>query len=407
MSDTLRILIAGHMISGEATGEGFVAFKLTEALAGMADVTLATLQSPRHTPLAKQLAKARVVTFPQPQFLLRPRQFRELVKPELWVYARHLRRFLQREAGSFDIAHQLMPAALRHASPLRGLGLPYVLGPFGGTLPTPAAFRAETESSGPWYARLRDIDRLRLRHDPRLRASISGAALVLGVAPYIRDILVRARLSPRLYADFMKLGIPDLPPDLPPRRRTAAEPLRLVHVGRGVRTKALRDVIRALGHLRDDRRFTLESAGGGPEIALCRAEAEALGIADRVTFHDRLPRAEVETLYRRADAFVFPSFREPAGAVFFEAMRWGLPVIAARAGGAEAIVDDNCGIKVEVTDPDRFPRDIAAALVRLADEPDLYSRLSEGARLRVADALWPNLATQLIAHYRAALDTPA
>jgi glycosyltransferase involved in cell wall biosynthesis len=404
MNCPLRILIVGHMVSGEATGEGFVAFRLAEALAELADVTLATLQSPRHTPLARQLPNARVVTFPQPQFLLRPRQFRELVKPDLLVYAHHLRRFLKNEAGAFDIAHQLMPAALRHASPLRGLGLPYVLGPFGGTLPTPAAFRTETESSGPWYARLRDLDGVRLRHDPRLRASISEAALVLGVASYIRDILDRARLSPRRYADFMKLGIPDLPPDQPPRRRTAADPLRLVHVGRGIRTKALRDVIRALGHLKEDRRFTLESAGGGPEIALCRAEAEALGIADRVTFHDRLPRAEVETLYQRADAFVFPSFREPAGAVFFEAMRWGLPVIAARAGGAEAIIDESCGIRIEVTDPDRFPRDISTELVRLADDPGLYARLSDGARLRVADALWPNRAAQLLALYRATFD---
>lgn len=391
------------MISGEATGEGFVAFKLTEALAELADVTLVTLQSPRQTDLSLQLPAARVVTFPKPDLFRNVRTFRETVKPELGAYRRQLRRFLARERTNFDIAHQLMPAALRHASPLAGTGVPYVIGPFGGTLPTPPAFKDETATSAPWYARLRDLDRLRLRHDPRLRASHSGAAMVLGIAPYMRDILEAAELPVQAYADYMKLGIDEIPADLPVRRRKASDPMRLVHVGRAVRTKGLRDVIRAMGHLRDDPRFILESAGGGSDLDAAMEEAQSLGVADRITFHDRVPRAEVEALYARGDLFAFPSFREPAGAVFFEAMRWGLPVLAARAGGGDAIVDETCGIKIDVTNPDRFARDIAAGLTKLADDPALYAKLSDGARAKVKDALWPNRAARLIALYHQAL----
>lgn len=137
MSDRLRILIAGHLISGEATGEGFVAFKLTQALSELADVTLATLQSPRHTPLTQQLPKTRVVTFPKPDLFHGVRTFREMLKPELIAYRRHLQHYLSENASQFDIAHQLMPAALRHASPLRGSPVPYVIGPFGGHAPDP------------------------------------------------------------------------------------------------------------------------------------------------------------------------------------------------------------------------------------------------------------------------------
>jgi hypothetical protein len=50
----------------------------------------------------------------------------------------------ERDDGeSFDIAHQLMPQAARYASPLRHFDVPYVIGPLGGALDTPEAFRAE------------------------------------------------------------------------------------------------------------------------------------------------------------------------------------------------------------------------------------------------------------------------
>jgi glycosyltransferase involved in cell wall biosynthesis len=176
--------------------------------------------------------------------------------------------------------------------------------------------------------------------------------------------------------------------------------LRLLHVGRGVRTKGLRDTVRALAHLADLPGVTLTSAGEGEEIAAARAEADRLGVADRVTFLGRVPRAEVELLYATHDAFCFPSFREPAGNVLYEAMRHGLPVVTADRGGPAWIVDEACGIRVPVTDPGRFPRDIAAAVRRIALSPDLAHRLGQGAREKVArEGLWSAKAARIVALY--------
>ena len=119
-------------------------------------------------------------------------------------------------------------------------------------------------------------------------------------------------------------------------------------------------MVRAMAHLADLPGVTLTSAGDGEDLAACRAEAERLGLAGRVGFLGQVPRAEVDRLYARADVFAFPSFREPMGGVVFEALHWGLPVITAARGGPDFIVDDSCGIRVPVTDPVRYPRDIAA-----------------------------------------------
>lgn len=398
VTDDLRVLLIAPHISRDATGEGFVAFKWAEALAERVRLTVAALQSPNHSPLAEQLPGAEVITWPEPRMFTKVTRFRAMLKPEWPFFARHVKRFLRQEAGRFDLAHQIMPQAMRYATPLRGHGLPYVIGPLGGALETPAAFAGEV-SAGSWFTRLRRLDHVRLRHDPWLRASYSEAALVLGVAPYIRELLSPVPI--RRYANVLELGIDALAPE---REPGPAGQVRLLHVGRGVRTKGLRDVVRAMGHLRERADLSLVSAGAGEEIDICRAEAEKLGIADRITFLGPIPRTEVEKLYANADIFAFPSFREPAGNVIYEAMRWGLPVIAARRGGPDSIVDDTCGLKIDVTDPDRFPRDIAAAITRLADDPDLRDRLGRGARARVeAEGLWPVKADRLVAEYRACL----
>jgi glycosyltransferase involved in cell wall biosynthesis len=168
-----------------------------------------------------------------------------------------------------------------------------------------------------------------------------------------------------------------------------------------VRTKGLRDMVRAMAHLADLPGVTLTSAGDGEDLAACRAEAARLGVADRVGFLGQVPRAEVDRLYARADVFAFPSFREPMGGVVFEALHWGLPVIAAARGGPGFIVDDSCGIRVPVTDPERYPRDIAQAVRRLAGDPALRRRLGAGARARVAGfGTWEETASRLIGLYR-------
>jgi glycosyltransferase involved in cell wall biosynthesis len=81
-------------------------------------------------------------------------------------------------------------------------------------------------------------------------------------------------------------------------------------------------------------------------------------------------------------------------------MRHGLPVVTADRGGPAWIVDESCGFRVPVTDPDRFARDIAAAVRRIALSPDLARRLGDGAREKVArEGLWPAKAARMAALY--------
>ena len=125
-----------------------------------------------------------------------------------------------------------------------------------------------------------------------------------------------------------------------------------------------------------------------------------LGVSERVTFLGQVARHDVEALYGSHDAFCFPSFREPAGGVLYEAMRYGLPVITAARGGPNWIIDDHSGIRIPVTDPVQFPADIASGVRLLANSAALRHRLGQGARAKVSqEGLWPNKAARMVALY--------
>ena len=392
----MRLLLIAPNVDATDVGEAFVAFKWAEALSAIVDVTLLCFHREGRPDPALQLPRARVVTWPEPAWARRHERLNAMLKPAWPVFERKVRRWLAEALARgerFDIAHQLMPQAARYASPLRHFPVPYIIGPLGGALDTPEAFRGEA-GGAPVFTRLRTLDAFRFRNDPWLRASYAKAACVLGVAPYVAEVLADVPL--RRFEPVLELGIEDVAP-LSPRTHEPGR-LRLLHVGRAVRTKGLRDAVRALAHLADLPDVTLTSAGTGEEIAASRSEAERLGVSGRVTFLGRVSRDEVERLYATHDAFCFPSFREPAGNVLYEAMRHGLPVITADRGGPAWIVDDACGIRVPVTDPDRFASDVAAAVRRIAMSPDLATRLGQAAREKVArEGLWPAKADRMLA----------
>jgi glycosyltransferase involved in cell wall biosynthesis len=160
-----------------------------------------------------------------------------------------------------------------------------------------------------------------------------------------------------------------------------------------------------MAHLTDRPEVTLDVVGDGEDRHACEQETAALGVSDRVRFWGRLPRARVEEFYAGADAFVFPSFREPSGNVVIEAMSHGLPLVVADRGGPGHVVSDGCGIRVPVTTPQRYPVDLAAAIRRLATEWGLADRLGSGARRRVADDfLWDRKVDRLDELYADVLD---
>jgi glycosyltransferase involved in cell wall biosynthesis len=411
----LKLLLIAPACDGQDVGEALSSFQWVRRLASRHDVTVLTYHKQGRTPLSVQLPGVRIVEWPEPPALGRAERLNSMLKPAyvpFYYRARRWARSALARGERFDLAHQLVPVAMRYPSPAAGLGIPFVIGPVGGALRSPAGFGAEERTSA-WYVGLRGLDLLRLRRDPWLRATYRRADCVLGLAPYVADLLAPVRV--RRFEVMLGPGIDRMPEPqhrVPGGREALPEdrPVRLLFVGRVVRTKGLRDAIRALGLVRA-LPAVLDVVGDGFDRAECEQLTGRLGLAGRVRFHGWLPRPEVMGFYRSCDVFVFPSYREPAGGAALEAMSHGLPLLVSDRGGPAHLVDNTCGLTVSPRTPHQYASDLASKLAQLITDPTLRTTLGEAARRKAAQiGLWDSKAArldQLYAEVLAASPTPS
>lgn len=119
--------------------------------------------------------------------------------------------------------------------------------------------------------------------------------------------------------------------------------------------------------------------GEGPLKGDLEARAAGLGLADRFTFGGFVK--DVPSVLWSFDASVFPSLWEGTPLTVFEAMAASRPIVATDADGlSEVLSHDRNALVV----PRRDAGALAAAMIRMIDDPALRARLAAGAR-RTAD----------------------
>jgi glycosyltransferase involved in cell wall biosynthesis len=386
-TERLNVLLIVAGCDGADVGEAWSSFQWVSRIAQRHNVTVLTYRKRDKPSAGPQLPGVRVVEWLDLPVVGRWERFNSMLKPGYISFYIRARRWLKhrlRSGETFDLAHQISPLALRYPSPAAGFGIPLIIGPLGGSIENPEGFRGEL-ASVPWYTKLRLLDEWRLRHDPVLRHSYAGANCLICVAPYVKDLLKVLRSNE--FEMMSEVGVAYLPPPQCQSRKPARE-LRLLFVGRVVRSKGLRDAIRAVAKLKD-LNLAFDVVGGGDDLAACKAEARELGVSGMVRFHGKMPRSAVEPFYASGDVFVFPSFREPSGNAVIEAMSHGLAMIVADRGGPGFVVDDECGIRIPVADPQQFASRIAAAIRTLAESPELITVMGAAARDKVRrEFLW-------------------
>jgi len=199
-----------------------------------------------------------------------------------------------------------------------------------------------------------------------------------------REHILANRLCP---ADAVEVLHPGA--DLP--RESARDYERFfLYAGRIKWTKnvelAVRSFLEFRARLADARPWSLVVAGEvDPTSRDYLQELEQLsGAGDGVVYRPNPSREELEALYARCYALVYPSLNEPWGIVPVEAMAYGRPVLAVNRGGpTESILD---GVTGFLLDPG--PAAFADRMVWLAENPDALRRLGAAAARRAGDFSW-------------------
>lgn len=169
----------------------------------------------------------------------------------------------------------------------------------------------------------------------------------------------------------------------------------LLWVGKEFRRKGLAPLIDALPHLPASARALVV---GGDDQTSYRAQAAALGVADRIVFVGH--SSAVEDYFQAADVFVLPTLYEAFALVTLEAASAGLPMATTRVNGTEDfVVDGENGVFIE-----RDGRHIARALTPLVADAGLRRSMGARAQRDVASYTWDAVAERTLEVYRQVVD---
>jgi phosphatidylinositol alpha-mannosyltransferase len=116
-----------------------------------------------------------------------------------------------------------------------------------------------------------------------------------------------------------------------------------------------------------------------------------------VEFLGRISDAEKAQLFRTVDVFASPATGgESFGIVLLEAMAAGAPIVASDIHGYKGVVRrDREGLLV----PPHEPKELATAISRLLDDPDLRAKMSNAGRIRAEAFSWPRVAARVEEYY--------
>jgi len=162
----------------------------------------------------------------------------------------------------------------------------------------------------------------------------------------------------------------------------AADARLLVFAGRMSAEKRIRDLMAAASLL--GRSYHLLLIGGrrrrtlAPNVTLMKYQQDPHQLA---------------RILASCDAFVHAGDQETFGVVVLESMACGLPVVAARAGALQELVDESVGETFRARDP----FDLVRAVDRLFERD--REALGRAARQRAESCSWDAAFTQLIGHY--------
>lgn len=210
----------------------------------------------------------------------------------------------------------------------------------------------------------------------------------ISVADAMTDLMVDAKVAPRDRFSTISSGM-----DVEPFRHANEHRKRVrdrygigdehVVVGKIARLfhlKGHEDLVRAARPVADacpNVRFLL--VGDGILRQALEQQIAALGLFKHFIFTGLVPPSEVPAMIGGMDLLVHTSYREGLARALPQALIAGKPVISYDIDGArEVVIDDETGYLIQPADE----RELAEAIIRLVDDPDLRRRFGETGQNR-------------------------
>lgn len=290
------------------------------------------------------------------------------------------------EREHVDVIHYLNPIGFKEPGYCWKIKeVPYVWGPIQGVENRPLALFPALSLKGKINALVR-----RVVHNgmlwclPRVRKALKRADAVFAATPNTVKQLKRIHHKDAIY--LPENGILKMERTEPIFMN---DTLNLIWVGSIDERKALGILISALGKVKNNN-WHLNVLGEGPLREKCEALADELGISEKITFHGKVDRAQVQLVFAQSHVHVISSLGEGNPTVLWEAFSKAIPTLTLDHCGMAGVVSSECGIKIPIRSYQQVLNDMAFAIDDLMEHPEKVSRLSQGTIECAKMFMWAN-----------------
>lgn len=170
-------------------------------------------------------------------------------------------------------------------------------------------------------------------------------------------------------------------------------PLRVVFLGTIARNKGIYDIVEALRRLRDEYEGRIEvTFAGDGEIDRLREAIDNAGVGSMTKVVGKVLGESKYRLLDSSDLMLLPSYYEGLPITLLEACAWGMPSVSTPVGSIAELIHD--GVNGTLVEPGH-PEQIAAALRKYVDNPELLAEHGSAARQAVGPHFPENVTAKL------------
>ncbi|WP_298782533.1 glycosyltransferase family 4 protein [uncultured Polaribacter sp.] len=401
MSKKLKILISCYACSPYRGSEPGMGWSFVNGLSKFYEVHVITEQKKWEKPIKKYLEEYKNENLHF--YYIRKKRMKLLRKiwppSYYWFYKSWQKKAFQLASDlelkeNFDIIHQLNMVGYREPGYLWKINKPFVWGPIGGTENVSWKLFPFFNLYGKVFYGFRNIlnslERS-LASRPKMAAQRKNATIIAATSEIKNTISTLWKVNSQIIPEVGTLLIGKINPN----QRKENEPLKIVWSGQHTSGKALPILLNSVSLLNVNINYKIDVLGVGKETKNWKNIATKLNVNQNCNWHGWLERTEAINVMKNAHVLCITSLKDLTSTVTLEGLSLGLPIICLNHCGFSFVVNESCGIKIDISNPEQIYNDFKNSIKYLFEnEPERFN-LANGAIKRAKDFSWDSKINQL------------
>ena len=304
--------------------------------------------------------------------------YREKYKPfhymQYMIWLQVVYRWAKKSKIKFDIVHHITMGNFRITGSINKLDAVSIFGPVGGGQTTPSSLKCYYNKKSR-FEKIRDIANDLVPKMPSYKRSLRRFDKVFAVNEETKQIMEKSAGIKVVRLPEIAINKDLVMLDVEPRHN---ETIEIIYLGRLLELKGLTLLIDVIKEVKSDKSFHFSLYGSGELEEELKRKIKEYAIEDIVCVPGEIDYTQIADVYKSADIFVHPTFRDSGGAVFVEAMAYKLPIVALNQSLSRELNDNKCGLFVETNQAkEEIIQEFAQKLKALIENEELRLELGE------------------------------